>query len=776
GVAAAAPSNTAGEQRKHGGCTWTQNSANDLVVAAPAPRNSASPVHSCVPGPLDHVTITGSLSVLAGATTQLTADAVDVNENSVPGATVTWVTSDAATATVNATGLVTGVANTGHAATITATAVSGAITKAASVDVQVSTPGGINWVDISSSSSSFPPGFQTELFATARESDGGTIIPATFTFEAVNPDIATVATVANTGSATGTTAGIVTGVHAPTDGSKPGIRVTATPLAGGTPYSFVTHPITIEVPITAPPSIYAVNDEFGDPTPAATDHPDDMLIRRNQYVLSYNQSRGTPNWVSYELDARQLVAGADRCNCFAADPLLPVSKQILTSDYTNGGYDRGHMTRSADRTQANVDNAITFYLTNVVPQFGALNQGVWAQFENMLADSARAGKAVYIITGPLYSRSHTLTFLKGEGKVAIPDSTWKVALIGPGNGGNPFTHNSIQSYEDLIDYTLLAVNMRNHDTVGLRNTPPLTFQTTVDKIEQATGYDILSLLGAGKQGALDYHDRKPVASFSTSGALAEGSPVTFDASASSDPDIGRMDMDRTEALTYSWAFSDGTTATGAVVTKTFANDGAYSATLTVTDAFGWPASTSGSVAIANVAPDIAAFAGATLLPGETYSASGSFADPGADVWTATADYGDGSGAQVLSLSSQSFALSHTYAAAGTFTVTISVSDGLATTTRTQTVLVKTSAQGLQDIEATIDQLVAGGALNSGNGNSLSSKLDAAVKQLQKGNSTPARNQLNAVLNEIDAMLQSGRLSPTDAATLRAAIERVLRSF
>ena len=109
-----------------------------------------------------------------------------------------------------------------------------------------------------------------------------------------------------------------------------------------------------------------------------------------------------------------------------------MDEQIFTSDYTNGGYDRGHMTRSADRTTANVDNASTFFLTNIVPQQADLNQGVWAQFENALGDSAtKGGRAVYIITGPIYSPSHPLAFLKNEGKVAVPDSTWKIALIGP---------------------------------------------------------------------------------------------------------------------------------------------------------------------------------------------------------------------------------------------------------------------------------------------------------------------------------------------------------
>lgn len=47
GAAAAAGSNTASVQRKSSGCTDTDNNSSDFATATPAPRNSATPVHSC---------------------------------------------------------------------------------------------------------------------------------------------------------------------------------------------------------------------------------------------------------------------------------------------------------------------------------------------------------------------------------------------------------------------------------------------------------------------------------------------------------------------------------------------------------------------------------------------------------------------------------------------------------------------------------------------------------------------------------------------------------
>ncbi len=670
--------NTTAAIRGDAGCAFTGDLSVDFTVGAPNPRNSASPTRTPCPGvvaagPLDHVALTGPTSTTVGATIQLTAVPQDANNKTVATATVTWSTSDATIATVDATGKVTGVAVNATPATITATALDNAITKTATLDVTVAAPS-IKFIDVSSSSTSFPPGFQTQVFATARTASGGTIIPANFVFEAVDPTIATAATVENTG--------IVTGVAAPADPTvRPGIRIIATPVDGLTPAdTFITHSITIEAPVPAPPTIYATNDEFGDPTAANSSNGNDFLISRLEYTISYNESHGTPNWVSYELDSRQMATGQDRCNCFTADPLLPSAKQIFTSDYTNSGFDRGHMTRSADRTAGNVDNATTYYLSNVVPQTADLNEGVWAQFEDALADSAtKGGRAVYIITGPLYGSGHALAFAKNEGKIAIPDSTWKVAFIGPRIGGVPFNRTTIQSWGDLAGTTLLAVNMPN--IAGVRNDPWQKYLTTVDKIEASTGYDFLSLLPVAFQTAIEAGDHSPVASFTERGTPNEGSVLTFDASASTDPDLGRTDLGRTEALTYTWQFSDGASASGQIATHTFADNGNYTAVLTVTDAFGWQSISTQAVTIANVAPVVSfnALTPLAIQSGDPVATEGSFTDPGPDAtWTASIDWGNGtinspipssfthSGAKMLGAS--------LYRTPGSYTATLSVTD------------------------------------------------------------------------------------------------------
>jgi hypothetical protein len=295
-----------------------------------------------------------------------------------------------------------------------------------------------------------------------------------------------------------------------------------------------------------------------------------------------------------------------------------------------------------------------------------------------------------------------------------------------------------------------------------------TYKTTVDAVELLSGYDLLALLPDRVEGAVESATKPPLAATDGPYTAIEGSAIAMSAA-------GSVDFNGS-IVSYEWTFGDGSTGSGVSTSHVYAQDGVYTVRLVVTDNDGLTDAILSTAVVVNVAPAIASFAGATLLPGETFSRAGTFTDPGSDTWSATVDYGDGSGVNPLALSGKSFTLSHTYPAAGTFTVTVRVSDDDATSMRTQTVTVITPLVGVQNALQFIDQLVMAGKVSAGNANSLQSKLDAAAKQIERGNSTPAISQLGAALNEIDAMERSGRLSAADAASLRDLVRRVQTSL
>jgi PKD repeat protein len=215
------------------------------------------------------------------------------------------------------------------------------------------------------------------------------------------------------------------------------------------------------------------------------------------------------------------------------------------------------------------------------------------------------------------------------------------------------------------------------------------------------------------------------------------------------------------------------------LSHTYAASGQYTVTVTVkeTDAEAGSGSQTAIVTVANVAPVVAGFAGATILRGESYSATGSFADPGADTWTATVNYGDGSASSALTLDGKGFALQHSYGRAGVYTVTVTVADADGGSgTRSATVTVLSSADGIARLASSVASLNSSGAVQGGDAKWLANKLDVAAKELDRGNTGPTRNQLQELIDRIESARAAGRLSADTAASLTAYANRVLASM
>jgi hypothetical protein len=70
-----------------------------------------------------------------------------------------------------------------------------------------------------------------------------------------------------------------------------------------------------------------------------------------------------------------------------------------------------------------------------------------------------------------------------------------------------------------------------------------------------------------------------------------------------------------------------------------------------------------------------------------------------------------------------------------------------------------AAQAIQTLLSRVADLVGQGVLGDGPGNRLSSKLQAALQQLERGNTHAAANQVNAFINQVEALVRAGKLSP-----------------
>lgn len=228
---------------------------------------------------------------------------------------------------------------------------------------------------------------------------------------------------------------------------------------------------------------------MGNPSNAITDtnQPNNYLMEKPQYSLSYSRDNGGPNWVSWHLDSSWLGT-TPRQDDFRADTTLPAGwYRVQATDYSGSGFDRGHMCPSADRTITVAANSATFLMTNMIPQLPANNQGVWANLESYSRTLVSQGNELYIISG-----GQGLQFFIANGHVAVPAQTWKVIIVLP-VGSNDVSRVTTAT-------RTIAVVVPNSGSI---NSDWRTYRVSVDQVEAITGYDFFSNVSTGIQAVIE---------------------------------------------------------------------------------------------------------------------------------------------------------------------------------------------------------------------------------------------------------------------------------
>lgn len=226
---------------------------------------------------------------------------------------------------------------------------------------------------------------------------------------------------------------------------------------------------------------------LGNPSHAATTNPNNYLLERPQYALSYSRDRKILNWASWQLNADWL-GQVNRQDDFRPDGSLPQGfYQVTPTDYRGSGYDRGHIVPSGDRTNTVRDNSATFLMTNIVPQTPENNRGPWRELEEYGRDLVyQYDHQLHIFAGA-YGQRGTV----GSRGIAIPSRLWKIIIV----------------YDRLPDGGLglgptsqvIAVDMPNRNDL---DADWQQYRTSVHRIEQATGYRFLADLPANLQERL----------------------------------------------------------------------------------------------------------------------------------------------------------------------------------------------------------------------------------------------------------------------------------
>ncbi|NIN65945.1 MAG: PKD domain-containing protein, partial [Anaerolineae bacterium] len=192
--------------------------------------------------------------------------------------------------------------------------------------------------------------------------------------------------------------------------------------------------------------------------------------------------------------------------------------------------------------------------------------------------------------------------------------TWTVTRSPPGGPRTDAVMDTVTPTEPVVWWLTIENNGLSWVAIEISSDMVVIFSTKVgfggDKTAIVDSPEVALLAGmtydlmfypGGKKGSWALLTEQmmiampPVAAFDFSPAEPQaGAPVTFDASASSDPD-GTI-------VSYDWDFGDGSMGSGVVVEHTYAMAGDYSVTLTVTDSQGLHSTTSKVVTV--IAPPV----------------------------------------------------------------------------------------------------------------------------------------------------------------------------
>lgn len=167
-------------------------------------------------------------------------------------------------------------------------------------------------------------------------------------------------------------------------------------------------------------------------------------VCHTQYVLFASGVTKGPLYSAEHLTAAQ-IAGANsisRDGSWHQETGIPTADRSQSSDYTNSGYDRGHMSPAGDPLTIAAEDD-TFSMANVVPQLHVLNAGEWEKIEESVRHLATQLGEVYVVTGPAFSTGTIPTI--GKDAVAVPEYTWK-AVYEPGVGAAAFLCTNVTNY------------------------------------------------------------------------------------------------------------------------------------------------------------------------------------------------------------------------------------------------------------------------------------------------------------------------------------------
>jgi hypothetical protein len=163
---------------------------------------------------------------------------------------------------------------------------------------------------------------------------------------------------------------------------------------------------------------------------------------------------------------------------------------VTSDDYTNSGYNRGHQSPDADRSDNQADVDLVYYMSNIAPQKGDLNSGPWEALESYCRTLANAGNELLITCGP---STFDGSRIQPSGKVSIAAYFWKIVVVVPPGSGSALSR---------ITSSTRVITVKMPNITGISSVNWTNYITYAGRIQVDTGYTFFTALSSSIAAAL----------------------------------------------------------------------------------------------------------------------------------------------------------------------------------------------------------------------------------------------------------------------------------
>jgi endonuclease G len=147
-------------------------------------------------------------------------------------------------------------------------------------------------------------------------------------------------------------------------------------------------------------------------------------ICREAYLVAYDAPVKIPAYVAYTLLPQNALGCFPRTNAFVADQSLG-GTGARPDDYAGTGYDKGHASPDGDLSWTQQVEYESFLMTNMYPQHGSLNRGIWKLLETSVRGwTVQLNQPFTIYVGAFYGQGDEFI---GKG-IIVPHGYYKIVI------------------------------------------------------------------------------------------------------------------------------------------------------------------------------------------------------------------------------------------------------------------------------------------------------------------------------------------------------------